>query len=444
MAQFLAPLINDQQEDANGNLLSGGTISVYLAGTSTPANTTSDKAGLIPNSWPIVLNTLGLNTQGAVWLTGGSAYKFVIKDASNVTLRTIDNVSGINDSASTTLDQWVVYQAAPTFVSSTSFTVAGDQTLVFQVGRRLKTTNTGGTVYSTITSSVYGAPNTTVTVANDSGVLDSGLSAVSYGVISPQDTSMPMPYPGMRNLVVNGNFAINQRVYVSGTATTVANQVTLDRWRVVVSGQSITFGAASPDRVVTAPAGGMEQIIEAGWIAGGTYVLSWTGTATATVNGVAIANGTRSASLPANTAVTLRFTGGTVGLVQFEPNYITPFERRAPAFELLLAQRDFAKSYAQGTALGTVTAAGRFYGSGNIGNVIVYTVYLPVTMRTTVSVTLWDPNGNINSVISISSGSVTTTRAATTPNLSDRSFEVSANVSTDVAMVGHWAAATGF
>jgi hypothetical protein len=58
------------------------------------------------------------------------------------------------------------------------FTLVGDQTTTFTVGRRLKTTNSGGTVYSTITASVFAAV-TTVTVVNDSSSLDAGLSAVA-------------------------------------------------------------------------------------------------------------------------------------------------------------------------------------------------------------------------------------------------------------------------
>lgn len=194
MAQFFAPLINNQQEDANGNPLSGGTIEVYLAGTSTPATTTSDKAGLVPNTWPIVLNTLGVNNQGAVWITGGATYKYVIKNAAGVVQRTIDNVSGINDTT-VSIDQWIVYQGTPTYVSATSFTVVGDQTQTFQVGRRFRATNTGGLVYGSIASSSYVAPNTVVTVVNDSGVLDSGLSAVAYGILSVLTTSAPYsPY----------------------------------------------------------------------------------------------------------------------------------------------------------------------------------------------------------------------------------------------------------
>ena len=54
----------------------------------------------------------------------------------------------------------------PTYVSATSFTLSGDQTLTYTVGRRLKFTVTAGTVYGRILSSVFGAL-TTVTVIMD-------------------------------------------------------------------------------------------------------------------------------------------------------------------------------------------------------------------------------------------------------------------------------------
>lgn len=205
MALYLAPIINSQQEDANGDPLTGGTIEVYFAGTSTAANTYSDQAGANPNTWPIVLNTIGVNNQGAVWLTGGFAYKFVIKNAAGVTQRTIDNVSGVNDTT-ISMDQWVLFQAAPTYVSATSFTVVGDQTQVFQPRRRVKTTNTGGAVYSTVISAAYSAPNTTVTVRNDSGVLDSGLSQVFYGLISAQNSSVTGLLLNVQRFTSNGTY----------------------------------------------------------------------------------------------------------------------------------------------------------------------------------------------------------------------------------------------
>lgn len=225
MAIFLAPLINEQQEDVNGNPLSGGTISVYYAGTSTPAATYTDATGANPNAWPINLNTLGLNAQGSVWLTGGAAYKYVVKDSNGIVQRTVDNVSGINDTT-VAIDQWVVYQAAPTYISATSFSVSGDQTGIFQVNRRVRTTNTGGVVTSTIRSSVYTAPNTIVTVTNDSGVLDAGLSAVSYGLISAQNSSI-LPsgiFSGTRTFAASGALTpadIGKGVFISTAGITV-------------------------------------------------------------------------------------------------------------------------------------------------------------------------------------------------------------------------------
>jgi hypothetical protein len=147
------------------------------------------------------------------------------------------------------------------------------------------------------------------------------------------------PLAGMRNLIINGNPVINQRGYVSGAATTDPNQYTVDRWRVVSTGQSITFSDAAGVRTVTAPAGGVEQVIEGASIIGGTYTLSWVGTATATVNGSAVPNG-GNVTLAGNSNATVRLSGGTFSLVQLEPGTAaTPFERRPAALERALCER---------------------------------------------------------------------------------------------------------
>lgn len=144
---------------------------------------------------------------------------------------------------------------------------------------------------------------------------------------------------GVRNAIINGNPIINQRGYVSGTATSGANQYTLDRWRVVTSGQSITWTDSGNVRTVTAPAGGVEQVIEGINLITGTYTLNWTGTATATVAGNAVAKG-GNVSITGGVDTTVRFSSGTFSLVQFEPGTVaTPFERRSYGAELALCQR---------------------------------------------------------------------------------------------------------
>lgn len=179
--------------DGNGDPLNGGLLSIFLAGSSTPATTFSDSTGLVPNANPIVLNSNGYPASGGnvveIWLTAGSSYKFILKTAASVTIWTRDRVPVLND-VSAAFDQWLA-GPTPTFVSATSFSLVGDQSSVFHVGRRLKTTNTAGTTYSRISASAFGVL-TTVTVVNESGVLDSGLSAVSYSLLSATNPATPV------------------------------------------------------------------------------------------------------------------------------------------------------------------------------------------------------------------------------------------------------------
>ena len=272
-----------------------------------------------------------------------------------------------------------------------------------------------------------------------------GLLGTSGNAVEARNALGIGPVISFRNLVVNGNFAINQRVYASGAATTGANQVTLDRWRIATSGQSATFGAAAPDRTVTFPAGGGDQIIEAGWIAGGVYTLSWSGAGTATVNGVAITNGGQTAALPANTAVTLKFVGA-VGLVQFEPGTVaTPFERRPPQVELALCQRDYAKSYAVATAPGAVGTAGADQGYGIVGGSLTMKVSLPVPMRVAPAVALWSNNGVAGQWVAFTAGGLATSYATAATSITDRNFGVSLTPAAgEVFFSGQWTAATGF
>jgi hypothetical protein len=210
LAAYLSPIGNEMQADANGAPLVAGKIYTYLAGTSTPAATYTSSAGVTQQSNPIILNSLGM-TDSAVWLGAGVSMKLIVKDSADVTMRTIDNVLGINDpSGVTAQDQWVAYSGTATFIGTTSFSLAGDQTGVFQVNRRVKTSNAGGTVYSTIATSVFSAGVTTVTVTNDSGTLDAGLSAVSYGLLSVTSPSLPMSF-------ANGTIATTQAVNDSTT-----------------------------------------------------------------------------------------------------------------------------------------------------------------------------------------------------------------------------------
>lgn len=193
MAVKLSPFgPNPQWVDANGNPASGYKLFFYAAGSSTKQNTYTDSTGDTANSNPIVLNSLG-QPANAIWFTEGLEYKAVLAPSTDTdppaaAIWTRDDLSGINDSNSAT-SQWLASGFTPTYVSATQFTVPGDQTSTLTVDRRVKCTVTAGTVYGYISVSAY-TTLTTVTVVLDSGSLDSGLSAVEIGIITPGNTSL--------------------------------------------------------------------------------------------------------------------------------------------------------------------------------------------------------------------------------------------------------------
>ena len=77
----------------NGVPLAGGKIYTYAAGTSTPQTTYTSRSGLTANTNPIILDAAG-RTPEQIWSTEGLLYKYVVMDASNVVIRTWDNIGG--------------------------------------------------------------------------------------------------------------------------------------------------------------------------------------------------------------------------------------------------------------------------------------------------------------------------------------------------------------
>ena len=83
--------------DNSGQVLTGGKLYTYSAGTTTPAVTYTTSSGLIAQPNPIILNAAGrVPDSGEIWLTDGISYKFVLKDQNDVLIATYDNVVGIN------------------------------------------------------------------------------------------------------------------------------------------------------------------------------------------------------------------------------------------------------------------------------------------------------------------------------------------------------------
>jgi hypothetical protein len=296
---------------------------------------------------PLVAGSLYFNSvSGVMRLYTGSAWvaAYVSGVASSVAVTPAGNIASTNvQTALQELDG----EKQPTLVSGTNIKTVNSTSLLGSGNITIDTTPAAGSI-------------TTAMLANNS------VTAVKMANSGAEF--------GMRNRLINAQGIINQRGYVSGTATTVANQYTLDRWRVVTSGQNLTFTTTNNVTSFTAPAGGVEQVIEGLNLETGTYVLSWTGTATATVGGTSVANG-GTIAVTGGANLIISFTGGTFSLPQFEKGtQATAFEWRPYGTELALAQRYFQS-----------IPASAFNASANLafssGNTLYATYSLPVIMR---------------------------------------------------------------
>lgn len=287
----------------------------YLAaavGTATTAASTASAAASSASASASIATTKAAEASASAALIGSALLApnnlsdVASKPKSLATLRGF--TSTVTSAGTTTLTAASI--ATQRFTGTTTQTVVLPDTTTLIAGWVYEIVN-AATGALTVNSS---GGNIVATVAAGSTafvrcILASGTTAASWSVMLATGSAS--------NLVVNPTGAVNQRGYVSGTATVSANQFTLDRWFVLVSGQSLTFTGTDAGRVMTAPAGGVAQVFDGRNIAGGTYVMSWTGAATLTVNGTARARG-EAFTLPANTNAKIVFYGGTYTDVKCE------------------------------------------------------------------------------------------------------------------------------
>lgn len=91
MTVQLAPSPVFKAFDNNGQPLFNGTLSTFIAGSSTPQATYPDSTQTTPNTNPIILNQRG---EANVWLVAGQTYKLVLKDSLGNVIWSVDNITG--------------------------------------------------------------------------------------------------------------------------------------------------------------------------------------------------------------------------------------------------------------------------------------------------------------------------------------------------------------
>ena len=151
-----------------------------------------------------------------------------------------------------------------------------------------------------------------------------------------------------KNRLIDSGFIVNQRGYTSGTSL-ASGSFGHDRWKGGASGGTYTFtqGSTGVPIVITITAGAIQQVIEGSNMPeGGSYTLSWTGTATASINGgTAASSPITVTSVTAGANMTIQFNTGTVSFPQLEVGLQpTSFDYRSYWQELSLCQRYYCLS----------------------------------------------------------------------------------------------------
>jgi hypothetical protein len=266
-----------------------------------------------------------------------------------------------------------------------------------------------------------------LTAADVDGYLMQGIwvfadaTARDAAVTSPQegnacylkDTNQVLTYSGSAwvsvggasainpNLVINGNFTINQRAYASG-ANLASGSYGFDRWKSNFTNTTLTYTTAPAGQSVTINSGGgLQQIVEQANVPAGTYTLSFAGTATGRIYNVG-------ATPPSYAASPISFTADGLANVVVEFTAVSTTKTLSKV-KLELGTNATAYVYAGDTIAGELAACQRYYNNlGTVGHVAYSSVGVmgflyPVTMRATPTAS-WSYSGVANRFYNIQTG----------------------------------------
>lgn len=171
--------------DADGNPVSGGSLSFYDAGTSNPKTVYSNSGLSTALGTVVYLDSGGhpVSAQGGsnkvLIYTGIAAYKVIAKDSSGTTLWTLDNIKGAIDTSS-----FVVTSAAPSRpVVSRSDTAWTVSSAAADAGTVYKSNPTSGAQTVTLPSAITAGDGYTFTLMHDGGT---STNTVRWQTVSSQ------------------------------------------------------------------------------------------------------------------------------------------------------------------------------------------------------------------------------------------------------------------
>lgn len=214
--------------DANGDPISGAKLYTYQAGTSTPLATYTDSARTVPNANPIIMGSDG-RPEFDIFLADAS-YRLVLKDASDVTIWTVDPFDGGATDLSNAL--LTVSGTADAIVLTSPF--AGT---AYEAGQILRFIATSTNTSTTPSANWNGQGAKTIT-ESDGGPLPTGawgsgsLVELLYDGTNFRKLS-PVAAVNYQPFLVNGRFDVWQAstsLAIAASTTATASIYAADQW----------------------------------------------------------------------------------------------------------------------------------------------------------------------------------------------------------------------
>ncbi len=160
--------------------------------------------------------------------------------------------------------QWFDLGDVPTRTDNDTFTVPGDKTAEYHVGRRLKLTD-ATTIYATISAVAFGSV-TTVDVTTDSGNLSASLTAVALGIVTVTNTGTPS--------VANIGRGAYSGLTIKPNVTNPTYQMDIDADSITLTDGSVTYDATSVNLTADITASGANGL-DTGSEANSTFYSVW-------------------------------------------------------------------------------------------------------------------------------------------------------------------------
>lgn len=251
-----------------GAPLSGGKLYTYSAGTTTPLATYTTQAGGTANANPVVLDASG---RADVWLSS-SSYRMILKDASDVTIWDVDNISndplagledGIRDIELMGADPTGVTDATSIIQAALTAAIGGGVvqlpygtfkiTSTLTVGERVHLRGAGK--YATKLVFAPSANDTAIEIVNGSSIVNQG-SVMDLTLYSDDSTYTKIGIDvidansySIERVTIGGSVAVSGTSYWSGSSSIGIRT----RGRQSVSIRDVDMAADRPLVIATNP-----------------------------------------------------------------------------------------------------------------------------------------------------------------------------------------------